>query len=68
MFKGNNKKCSVCGEQEMKYKCPTCRAPYCSATCCKHHQVKLMAGAGNEGADNLGNIVIFRSYLHTTVY
>ncbi|CAH0715436.1 unnamed protein product, partial [Brenthis ino] len=29
--------CIQCGE-EAKYKCPTCREPYCSVPCCKLHK------------------------------
>lgn len=30
--------CGVCEAVEAKYKCPTCRAPYCSLVCCKKHK------------------------------
>ncbi|KAI9984196.1 hypothetical protein PInf_013769 [Phytophthora infestans] len=30
--------CMVCETTESKYKCPTCRAPYCSLACCKKHK------------------------------
>ncbi|POM66014.1 Uncharacterized protein PHPALM_18194 [Phytophthora palmivora] len=30
--------CEVCTTAEAKYKCPTCRAPYCSLVCCKKHK------------------------------
>ncbi|KAG1690555.1 hypothetical protein DVH05_028058 [Phytophthora capsici] len=30
--------CAVCEAAEAKYKCPTCRAPYCSLVCCKKHK------------------------------
>jgi hypothetical protein len=30
--------CAVCEATEAKYKCPTCRAPYCSLVCCKKHK------------------------------
>ncbi|GMF12111.1 unnamed protein product [Phytophthora lilii] len=30
--------CAVCETAEAKYKCPTCRAPYCSLVCCKKHK------------------------------
>ena len=39
MFKRNHLQCSECGTNDIKYKCPKCNAPYCSATCCKLHQV-----------------------------
>jgi hypothetical protein len=29
--------CSVCSEGEPKYKCPKCRATYCSVVCCRKH-------------------------------
>ncbi|RLN45450.1 hypothetical protein BBJ28_00006629 [Nothophytophthora sp. Chile5] len=32
------KLCAICETAESKYKCPTCRAPYCSAACCKKHK------------------------------
>ncbi|TMW69391.1 hypothetical protein Poli38472_001547 [Pythium oligandrum] len=30
--------CQICEQQEAKYKCPSCRAPYCSAACYKTHK------------------------------
>lgn len=30
--------CVVCGENTAKYKCPVCRAPYCSVACCRSHK------------------------------
>ncbi|CAI5746015.1 unnamed protein product [Peronospora destructor] len=30
--------CAMCETAEAKYKCPTCRAPYCSLVCCKKHK------------------------------
>ncbi|KAH7491621.1 hypothetical protein PRIC1_002971 [Phytophthora ramorum] len=30
--------CVMCATTESKYKCPTCRAPYCSLVCCKKHK------------------------------
>lgn len=38
MYKRILQRCNECGKEEVKYKCPTCRAPYCSAACCKDHQ------------------------------
>ncbi|KAF1336648.1 putative mynd zn-finger protein/hormone receptor interactor, partial [Globisporangium splendens] len=32
------KLCQVCATTESKYKCPTCRTPYCSAACYKAHK------------------------------
>ena len=32
------KKCVVCDECDYKYKCPACRAPYCSLDCFKAHK------------------------------
>ncbi|KAK3165862.1 hypothetical protein QOZ80_1AG0038690 [Eleusine coracana subsp. coracana] len=32
--------CSVCNEAPSKYKCPSCRTPYCSVTCFKNHKEK----------------------------
>lgn len=32
------KLCQVCATAEAKYKCPGCRAPYCSAACYKAHK------------------------------
>ena len=35
--------CSVCNNSEIaKYKCPKCRAPYCSVACCKSHKESSM--------------------------
>lgn len=31
-------KCSVCHEGDPKYKCPKCRASYCSIVCCRRHK------------------------------
>lgn len=36
--RGMAKLCQVCTTTESKYKCPTCRAPYCSAACYKAHK------------------------------
>ncbi|XP_066316033.1 uncharacterized protein [Miscanthus floridulus] len=30
--------CCVCKEAPFKYKCPSCRTPYCSVTCFKKHK------------------------------
>lgn len=30
--------CEMCETVEAKYKCPTCRVPYCSIVCCKEHK------------------------------
>ena len=30
--------CIVCQATQPKYKCPTCRAPYCSVACCRAHK------------------------------
>ena len=30
--------CSVCGSEQKKYKCPECRAGYCSLNCYKSHK------------------------------
>ncbi|TVU02366.1 hypothetical protein EJB05_52151 [Eragrostis curvula] len=30
--------CSVCKEAPSKYKCPSCRTPYCSVICFKNHK------------------------------
>ncbi|KAL6853739.1 hypothetical protein ACP4OV_019768 [Aristida adscensionis] len=32
--------CSVCKEAPPKYKCPSCRTPYCSVTCFKSHKAE----------------------------
>ncbi|KAF8716905.1 hypothetical protein HU200_026006 [Digitaria exilis] len=32
--------CSVCKEAPPKYKCPSCRTPYCSVTCFKKHKAR----------------------------
>uniref|UniRef100_A0A1Q3F5C2 Zinc finger HIT domain-containing protein 3 n=1 Tax=Culex tarsalis TaxID=7177 RepID=A0A1Q3F5C2_CULTA len=31
-------KCAICNENQKKYKCKTCKVPYCSLTCYKTHQ------------------------------
>ncbi|XP_072954974.1 uncharacterized protein [Typha angustifolia] len=33
-----SKACGVCKEVQSKYKCPSCRAPYCSVACFKKHK------------------------------
>ncbi|XP_043485601.1 zinc finger HIT domain-containing protein 3 [Polistes fuscatus] len=33
-----NKICSICEKDLAKYKCPTCRTPFCSVTCGKEHK------------------------------
>ncbi|VAH65585.1 unnamed protein product [Triticum turgidum subsp. durum] len=33
--------CDVCKEAPSKYKCPTCRTPYCSVICFKKHKVEF---------------------------
>jgi hypothetical protein len=38
-------KCDVCTTQPHRYKCPTCTAKYCSASCFKSHR---QAEEGNE--------------------
>ncbi|KAG2228859.1 hypothetical protein BDF21DRAFT_400600 [Thamnidium elegans] len=30
--------CKICEKEESKYKCPKCRAPYCSLVCFKQHK------------------------------
>ncbi|XP_053562812.1 zinc finger HIT domain-containing protein 3 isoform X2 [Bombina bombina] len=30
--------CCVCSSESPKYKCPGCRAKYCSVSCCKKHK------------------------------
>ncbi|XP_014662217.1 PREDICTED: zinc finger HIT domain-containing protein 3-like [Priapulus caudatus] len=31
-------KCQVCSAQRQRYRCPTCRIPYCSVACFKVHK------------------------------
>ncbi|CAO3632610.1 unnamed protein product [Cunninghamella echinulata] len=33
-----DRKCTICQEAASKYKCSTCRIPYCSLTCYKSHK------------------------------
>ncbi|KAJ6687147.1 ZINC FINGER HIT DOMAIN-CONTAINING PROTEIN 3 [Salix purpurea] len=35
---GPKHKCQVCNEAESKYKCPSCRVPYCSLVCFNKHK------------------------------
>lgn len=35
---GRGSCCCVCKEAPHKYKCPSCRTPYCSVTCFKKHK------------------------------
>ncbi|XP_065332417.1 zinc finger HIT domain-containing protein 3 [Cloeon dipterum] len=37
-MKYEKKICVICGAKDSKYKCPTCRVPYCSVACCKNHK------------------------------
>lgn len=30
--------CCVCGKEDSSYKCPTCKLPYCSVSCCQRHK------------------------------
>ncbi|RPA97351.1 hypothetical protein L873DRAFT_1836413 [Choiromyces venosus 120613-1] len=32
--------CGICEEAESKYKCPTCKVPYCSLACYKPHKAE----------------------------
>ncbi|KAG2206156.1 hypothetical protein INT47_003805 [Mucor saturninus] len=32
--------CKICEKEQSKYKCPKCRAPYCSLVCFKKHKGK----------------------------
>lgn len=32
--------CQVCSSAESKYKCPTCRLPYCSVACYRNHKAE----------------------------
>lgn len=38
MVVANDPVCSMCNEFNPKYKCPKCRATYCSIACCKSHK------------------------------
>lgn len=38
MPKLNIQRCTECGQEDSKYKCPTCRAAYCSTSCCQTHK------------------------------
>ncbi|KAM1764852.1 hypothetical protein ACFX11_004057 [Malus domestica] len=35
---GHGVVCQICNEAQSKYKCPSCRAPYCSVPCFKKHK------------------------------
>ncbi|KAB2600582.1 zinc finger HIT domain-containing protein 3 [Pyrus ussuriensis x Pyrus communis] len=35
---GHGVVCQICNEARSKYKCPSCRAPYCSVPCFKKHK------------------------------
>ncbi|GLE03254.1 hypothetical protein PINS_up012144 [Pythium insidiosum] len=37
--------CEICKTHESRYKCPSCRAPYCSAACYKTHKETPCAAA-----------------------
>ncbi|XP_072746540.1 zinc finger HIT domain-containing protein 3 [Anoplolepis gracilipes] len=38
MIRHIDKKCSICEKEDAPYKCPICKNPYCSVTCCKEHK------------------------------
>ncbi|KAJ2892116.1 hypothetical protein IWW38_003342 [Coemansia aciculifera] len=40
---GSGEVCTVCSEVVSKYKCPTCRAGYCSVKCFKLHKIEPCA-------------------------
>ncbi|CAK1551181.1 unnamed protein product [Leptosia nina] len=46
--------CIQCGETP-KYKCPTCRQPYCSVLCCKLHKEKPCAPPQHDVENDLPN-------------
>jgi len=46
------RRCSICSVQEFKYKCPTCRVPYCSVTCYKSHFNNCVPTAAQDLTDN----------------
>ena len=50
-------RCGECGEQEARYRCPRCRAPYCSAACCAAHRAGCVAPAlASAGDSNAGAV------------
>jgi hypothetical protein len=42
--------CTVCALANPKYKCPKCRQPYCSVSCCKSHRDSCSAHLGTESS------------------
>lgn len=50
--------CPTCGEHRARYRCPRCRAPYCSAACYRVHDVPRGSSAaapdGGGGTDDAG--------------
>mmetsp|Transcript_6282 Transcript_6282/g.10265 ORF Transcript_6282/g.10265 Transcript_6282/m.10265 type:complete len:201 (-) Transcript_6282:44-646(-) len=54
-------KCGVCLIADSRYKCPKCRAPYCSVGCCKTHketcsQLQLVKNTDNSNEhDNVSS-------------
>lgn len=55
------KPCEVCAASESKYKCPTCRLPYCSAACYKKHKetpcASVSAAASTSGSSDAAPLV-----------
>jgi zinc finger HIT domain-containing protein 3 len=46
--------CQICETQESKYKCPSCRAPYCSAGCYKTHKETPCEGGATDATNGNG--------------
>ncbi|KAL6426777.1 hypothetical protein ACFW04_009246 [Cataglyphis niger] len=36
-----DKQCCICEKEDAPYKCPICKKPYCSVTCCKEHKSQI---------------------------
>jgi len=48
----SSKFCSVCNEENSKYKCPKCRSFYCSVGCCKKHKENCIGVILNKNDTN----------------
>lgn len=47
------RRCAVCDENDKKYKCKTCEAPYCSLPCYQKHQENPCETPVKDRTDNL---------------
>ncbi|KAF6206946.1 hypothetical protein GE061_018182 [Apolygus lucorum] len=66
--------CVVCSKlEDVKYKCPSCRGPYCSVQCCKEHKLNctknIVSNVINEGSPSVSEVEVVQrrsKYLYET--